>query len=211
MGWTSKERQFLEVNRGKMSMQEMATRLGRTHVQVMRAMQRLCKLRKSQGRPVTRLRGFVQELVRRRGDRIRELNSRGYSDIEISKMIDEPHKRVWRARKALGLGSNLFNGRHRAKIGRQSREVQTRRVWSALEAERLGWPNCTLAEALVLCALRSIGSARASVLAKEMGKSRPHVSGLLYSLLARGLVRRDGYEYRLADGVSPGMPADEEE
>jgi hypothetical protein len=209
MVWTAKERDFIERNRGKMPMSEMARCLGRTHVAVLRAMQRLVALRRSQGVRMAPLKGKVDKLVRERGDRIRELNSEGYSDLEIAKMLRVDKRRVWRARRALGLPSNNFNARHRRKLGEHSRQIQGRRVWSMLSAERLGWPMCTLAEARVLEALRAVGQCSRADVARFVGVSLNRASQVLAELGRRGLAVRIGREHRLADGVEPGAGEEE--
>jgi hypothetical protein len=205
--WTALEVRFLELNRGKLTTREMATRLNRSEGHVKWALWRLFKRRRQQGRPLESLNPSRATTLARVGKRLRALHAQGLSDP--------------------GLPSNAYNEVHRQKQRRAQQEVPTSRLASMLAAEAMGWPGHPRSEAVVLEALRAhgplVGIKLADALGIRWGGSSVHSLGArLRRLLAAGLVVREPAHkgptgrgkralWRLASGVAPEATVDEDE
>jgi hypothetical protein len=225
--WTALEVRFLELNRGKLTTREMATRLNRFEAHVKWALCRLFRRRRQQGRPLESLNPSRATTLARVGKQLRALHARGLSDPDIGHRLGLSVRVVQCLRVKAGLPSNAYNKVHRQKQRRAQQEVPTSRLTSMLAAEAMGWPGHPRSEALVLEALRThgplVGSALADVLGiKWYAGSNGHSLGArLRRLLAAGLVVREPAHkgptgrgkralWRLASGVVPEATVDEE-
>lgn len=215
--WTTGDvRRLLEWKRAGLSHQEVAERLGRSRGDV-------CRYWRLYGEAKPRPRFTPAEFAR-----LRELNAQGYSDPDIAKEMGRALYTVHGHRQALGLPSNRFNERHRAKareayhracrnsgVGRLGHVAGQAR---AVAAARLGWPGARSPEQARTLSSLEAGPLTMWDLAARRGVSVRAVGHVLAGLRLLGLVVRAGKVpgphglrglYALAPGVARHAPTRE--
>lgn len=204
--WAKEELRFVEANRFRLSIHEMAATLKKTYHQVKGALRNLRERRQKVGACLKRKRFPLSHWIECSGAKIRRLHAQGYTDADLAKEIPGMSLNTANAvRRKMGLASNKGGERTRAKLRKIAKECMQFRVRSMIEAERLGWPGRSLAEAKTLSTLAESGPlTREELVARlgiKWGSGANSLCRRIHRLQGEGLVTNGDGRYRLAKGV----------